>query len=189
MSDLINWKSRKKVHYKLPDGTEMAEEYNMKDDQLLVRKWRKKTTLGGEGKWDFEIGEDLRQSTMGEQTLLKESSGNPIFMRKDTASAFQWRIRNLPYPVDTYSITVDQEQRCCIIKTTNKKYYKRFNIPDLERLKLPLEQSAISHAHANNTLIISYAKPSAVLEMEKKVRQELLKLKASKDGDMECKPS
>ncbi|XP_071946891.1 protein DPCD-like [Antedon mediterranea] len=179
---------RKKVHYSFSDGTEMAEEYDLKDSQLLVRKWRKKTTLGAAGKWDFEVGEDL-QSTSLEQTLLKESSSNPIFIRKDTADSFQWRVRNIPYPVETYDVTVDQEQRCCIIRTTNKKYYKKFTIPDIDRLKLPLEQSAISKAHANNTLIISYSKPSEVLKMEKDVRQELLKLKASKDGDMECKPS
>ena len=35
------------------------------------------------------------------------------------------------------------------------RYFKRFNIPDMERAKLKLEQSAISIAHANNTLIIT----------------------------------
>ena len=35
------------------------------------------------------------------------------------------------------------------------RYYKKFTIPDLDRCQLPLEDSAISHTHANNTLIIS----------------------------------
>ena len=35
------------------------------------------------------------------------------------------------------------------------RYFKRFNIPDMDRAKLKLEQSAISAAHANNTLIIT----------------------------------
>ncbi len=26
----------------------------------------------------------------------------PIFTRVDTKTAFQWRIRNLPYPIETY---------------------------------------------------------------------------------------
>ena len=35
------------------------------------------------------------------------------------------------------------------------RYYKKFRIPDMERCQLPLEQKALSVAHANNTLIIS----------------------------------
>lgn len=42
-------------------------------------------------------------------------------MRKDTLSSFQWRIRNLPYPEEVYSVSVEKEQRCCVIRTTNKK--------------------------------------------------------------------
>lgn len=35
------------------------------------------------------------------------------------------------------------------------RYYKKFSIPDLDRHQLPLEDSALSFAHANCTLIIS----------------------------------
>ena len=35
----------------------MAEEYDLKTDELLVRKLRKSTVLGAEGEWVFEIGE------------------------------------------------------------------------------------------------------------------------------------
>ena len=45
----------------------------------------------------------------------------PIFVRKDTKKAFQWRIRNLPYPIETYNVTADPESRTVIIRTTNKK--------------------------------------------------------------------
>lgn len=34
-----------------------------------------------------------------------------------------------------------------------------------------------------------YQKPSLILEQEKLVRQELVKMKSSRDGDVECKPS
>lgn len=43
----------------------------------------------------------------------------PIFVRKDTKDAYQWRVRNLPYPAETYLVSVDQTQ--IVIKTTNKK--------------------------------------------------------------------
>lgn len=45
----------------------------------------------------------------------------PVFMRKDTKNSFQWRIRNLTYPKDVYSVSVEKDQRCCVIHTTNKK--------------------------------------------------------------------
>lgn len=35
------------------------------------------------------------------------------------------------------------------------RYYKKFPIPDLDRYQLPLDDSLLSFAHANSTLIIS----------------------------------
>jgi len=166
----------------------MVEEYDLSAGELLVRKWKKKSALGKEGKWDFEIGEDTRPVNWDLENI-SESRGNPIFTRKDNSKSFQWRIRNLPYPLDVYSVTVNEEGDSIIIRTSNKKYFKRFPIPDMERAKLKLEQSAISKAHANNTLIISYQKPALILEQEKLVRQELAKMRSSRDGDVECKPS
>ena len=34
-----------------------------------------------------------------------------------------------------------------------------------------------------------YQKPALILEQEKLVRQELAKMRSSRDGDVECKPS
>lgn len=45
----------------------------------------------------------------------------PVFMRKDTKTSFLWRVRNLPYPKEVYNISVEPDQRCCIIRTNNKK--------------------------------------------------------------------
>uniref|UniRef100_A0A2K6D9E1 Protein DPCD n=1 Tax=Macaca nemestrina TaxID=9545 RepID=A0A2K6D9E1_MACNE len=113
---------RRKVHYLFPDGKEMAEEYDEKTSELLVRKWRVKSALGAMGQWQLEVGEPapLGAGNLGPE-LIKESNANPIFMRKDTKKSFQWRIRNLPYPKDVYGVCVDQKERCIIVKTTNKK--------------------------------------------------------------------
>ena len=54
------------------------------------------------------------------------------------------------------------------MKTTNKKYYKRIDIPDMKRLELVLEDSAIAWKYQNNTVIISYDKPEKCIEAEKK---------------------
>ncbi|CAJ0964326.1 unnamed protein product [Ranitomeya imitator] len=113
---------RRKVHYLFSDGKEMAEEYDHKSHELLVRKWRQKSSLGAHGEWQTEVGEaSLPIVGALQPDFLKENSSN-FFMRKDTKSSFQWRIRNLPYPKEVYSVTVDRKERCCIVRTTNKKY-------------------------------------------------------------------
>ncbi|XP_037759315.1 protein DPCD isoform X2 [Chelonia mydas] len=147
---------KRKVHYLFEDGLEMAEEYDLKTNQLLARKWREKNALGSCGKWQVEVGEPtMYPGGALESELIKESSSSPIFMRRDTQTSFQWRIRNLPYPKEVYSVSVEKDQRCCVVRTTNKKYYKKFPIPDLDRFQLPLDAAALSFTYANATLIIT----------------------------------
>ncbi|NP_001316671.1 protein DPCD isoform 1 [Homo sapiens] len=190
---------RRKVHYLFPDGKEMAEEYDEKTSELLVRKWRVKSALGAMGQWQLEVGDPapLGAGNLGPE-LIKESNANeqssswicllqPIFMRKDTKMSFQWRIRNLPYPKDVYSVSVDQKERCIIVRTTNKKYYKKFSIPDLDRHQLPLDDALLSFAHANCTLIISYQKPKEVVVAESELQKELKKVKTAHSNDGDCK--
>ncbi|XP_048747619.2 protein DPCD-like isoform X2 [Ostrea edulis] len=183
------WDRRRKIHFVFPDGTEMAEEYDIKSSELVLRKWRRRATLGvKESKWEFEVGEDLLARNVDSEGLL-ESAANPIFARKDTLSSYQWRIRNLPYSIETYNVTVEPENRTITVRTTNKKYFKKISIPDMDRVQFPLQQSALSIAHANNTLIVTYKKPKEILQMEKEIQEEFKKLKASKDGDVDCTPS
>ncbi|XP_054437702.1 protein DPCD [Pteronotus mesoamericanus] len=179
---------RRKVHYLFPDGKEMAEEYDEKTKELLVRKWRVKSTLGALGQWQIEVGEPaLHGAGNPAPELIKESNANPVFMRKDTKVCFQWRIRNLPYPKDVYSVCVDQKERCVVVRTTNKKYYKKFSIPDLDRYQLPLDDSLLSFAYANCTLIISYQKPKEVLVAESELQEMLKKVKMAHSSDGDCK--
>ena len=62
------------------------------------------------------------------------------------------------YPKETYVLEVDNLKQQIIVKTTNKKYCKRIDIPDLKRLGLVIIESNISWKYANNTVIISYDK-------------------------------
>ena len=80
-------------------------------------------------------------------------------MRKDTKQQFEWRIRNLPYPKETYLVEADIAKQQIVLKTTNKKYYKRIDIPDLRRVKMELEESSITWKYQNQTVIIGYDKP------------------------------
>ena len=97
-------------------------------------------------------------------------------MRKDTPERFEWRVRNLKYPKDTYQISVDHNTQELVIRTTNKKYFKRFDIPDLKRLGVKLEESSVVWKYQNNTLIIGYDKPDKILELERKKAQEIKQL-------------
>lgn len=161
--------SRRKVHYELPDGTEMVEEYELQTDELIVRKRRGKTVLGKEEEWVFEVGEPPARVTI-EGDMLRASSSNPIFVRKDRPHAFEWRIRNLPYPKPTYSVTVDSDAQQLVLRTTNKKYFKRITIDDLVRARLPLDDSLLTWTHENSTLIVTYRKPPAILKAEQEAK-------------------
>lgn len=100
---------------------------------------------------------------------MAASDRNPQFMRKDTTNRFEWRIRNLPYPKETYIIEVDHDKQQIVLKTTNKKYYKRIDIPDLKRLGMKMQEESIAWKYANNTVIISYDKPAEVKAKEKEM--------------------
>nr|XP_048295079.1 protein DPCD isoform X4 [Myodes glareolus] len=67
------------------------------------------------------------------------------------------------------------------------RYYKKFSIPDLDRHQLPLDDSALSFAHANCTLIISYQKPKEVMVAESELQKELKKVKTAHSSDGDCK--
>lgn len=68
----------------------------------------------------------------------------------------------MPYPISTYLITVSSEERAIIIRTTNKKYFKKLPIPDLDRAGLPFCQNNLEFSHKYNTLIIGVSKSQCI---------------------------
>merc|ERR1712100_216413 len=154
---------KKKVHTTFPDGGEMVEEFDEKTDLLLVRMVKKGTgALGREAEWVYEVGQQPASAFDPYSDTLKASSTQPIFLRKDTPDHFQWRIRNLTYPSDVYSVKVDHEKQDIVVRTSNKKYFKRIDVPDVRRLGLKMKDEPLEWVHKNNALIISYAKPDEV---------------------------
>ena len=183
--------ARRKVHYTMPDESEMVEEFDLQTDELLLRKRRTKTVLGKEGEWVFEVGEPPARVTI-EGDMLRPSSSNPTLVRKDRPHAFEWRIRNLPYPKPTYSVTIDPKEDQIVIRTANKKYFKRLTIEDMQRARLALEEAALSWSHENNTLIVCYKKPEPILKLEKEAKSARLNAPetvpaAAEDGAPDCK--
>jgi hypothetical protein len=163
---------RRRVSSTLPDGTEMVEEFDAKSHELLLRKSRKPTVLGGEGEWKIEVGHQGKPFDPSKDAIAPSSSA-PVFCRLDSKECFQWRIRNLPYAAEVFSVTVEGQE--IIVRTSNKKYFKRIEVPDMQRLKLTLEPSALNHKFQYNTLVISYKKPKEALDYEIEHLQEALK--------------
>ena len=87
-----------------------------------MRKRRTKTALGRIGEWEFLVGEPPRAFNP-HSSLLVASGTNPAVSRVDTPREFCWRIRNLPYPLETYAVTA--EGRDVVVRTSNKKYFKK----------------------------------------------------------------
>ena len=180
---------RRKVHTTFEDGGELVEEYDARTDELVLRKRRGVSALGKPSEWEYLVGDEPKAFNP-ETTVMQASAANPQFSRTDTSRDFCWRVRNLPYPPDTYSVTIDAADRKIVIRTSNKKYYKRIAIPELDVLELPLDPASLQWAHANNTLVVGYRKPSQVLEAEAKERNErsqLAREASPAEGDVDCK--
>lgn len=172
-----------KVHTTWPDGSEQVEEYDQKTEQLLTRKLRKMNSVGSQGSWEFEIGEaPPRPSDVG----IVENPDNPICVRRDTRRQFQWRVRNIAFPVEVYQVTVSPEEHTVTIRTSNKKWFKKLVVPDTQRLGCQLNPATLQVAHANRTLVVSVDKPDALIVAEEAWRDQRKKLGLQKDGDVQC---
>lgn len=65
----------RKIHYKLPDGKEMVEEYNLETDVLQRRMWKVYDAFRGE-KWEVEIGDPIAQFDNVESAGITENATN-----------------------------------------------------------------------------------------------------------------
>lgn len=168
------------------DSVERIDEYEMSSKELFIRKWRSVNALGRQRDWEFEVGEPNRGSGAGSGSggqsaaasgLLAVSSINPVFLRRDSPRAFVFRIRNLRYSRDVYQLSIDDEKQQIVLRTTNKKYFKRFDIPALKRRGLPLETSALTYDYDSNNgvLIMRYEKPLTVIQLETEERATAVK--------------
>lgn len=136
----------------------------------------------------------------------------PSFHAQDSEAAFVWRVRNIPYPADVYEFSVDAERQQIVLRTTNRKYFKRFDIPCLKRMGIPLDVTRLRHKHEHNTLVIQvraprrcapseltaaggaglcpgttqYIKPDEVRKAERQARESAAAAPA-REGDVDCK--
>ena len=165
-----------KFHTVFKDGSEIVEEYGIYSEELESRRV-KKIGMTGKEQWTTEIGEEIKPRS-NDEFLIRENDNNPLFIRKDTQKEFQWRIRNLKGDADNFMVECDKDKQQIVIRTKNKKYYKRFNIPDLERLNVKLDENLMKVNFVNNTLIISYTKPKEALDAESEILNEIRRIRA-----------
>ena len=165
-----------KFHTVFKDGSEIVEEYGLYSEELESRRV-KKIGMTGKEQWTTEIGEEIKPRS-NDEFLIRENDNNPLFIRKDTQKEFQWRIRNLKGDADNFMVECDKDKQQIVIRTKNKKYYKRFNIPDLERLNIKLDENLMKVNFVNNTLVISYIKPKEALDAESEILGEIRRIRA-----------
>jgi len=89
---------------------------------------------------------------------------SPVCYRQDTTDYFQWRVINLPYPASNYHISIDSAKQQIVIQTSNRKYYKRINLPELSD---ELNEQRLSWRHEQTSILVSYARmvPGAPMQL------------------------
>lgn len=112
------------------------------------------------------VRELLRARSRGSRTHARPSARQPLVARSDTARDFVWYIRNLPWASDVYSVSVEPEAREVVVRTSNKKFFKKLRLPELDAAQLPLSASELSWKYTSGTLTIAYRKPPEVLAAE-----------------------
>lgn len=166
---------RKRITSKYTDGSEVLEEYDVIKDDLLLRKRRTRNALGGFSDWVVEVGAETRSRNLDKE-LIMEANGSPEVILQDTAECHVVRIRNLPYTRDVYDVGIvrkdDKDVGEIVVRTTNKKYFKRLTIPEMCLAQIPLDPTHLGYEVKHNTLIIHYKKHLAILEAESRAKKE-----------------
>ncbi|XP_049540100.1 protein DPCD [Anopheles darlingi] len=161
------------VYYRFLDGREMFEEYSIETGMVLKRAWKVKSRLIRKEEWEIELGDTICPSLVETEPNLKEAETEPVVWKRITRNFIEWRIRNLPYPLATYTIICNGTSRTLTIKTSNSKFFKKLEIPEFHRCMFEPKREDLTVKHRNSTLILSYKKPLVLLEMEKAILLEL----------------
>ncbi|XP_019529215.3 protein DPCD [Aedes albopictus] len=177
----------RKVHYTFQDGTEMAEEYSTETGCVLRRAWKVRSDLLRKDDWEIELGEPIPKALKnGDEFALQEAATEPLLSKRVTRNCIEWRIRNLPYPLSTYTITCEGDARTITVRTSNKKYFKKIVVPEFQRCNFPPKVEDLMVKHQYNTLIISYKKPPILVEMEKATLTELQSVETVEYDNIQC---
>lgn len=157
---------------------------------LVLRKWRSKGKVGGFSNWVLEVGSAAPSDTDGRgsssrecggknNALVAESAGrNPEWHARDAFQFWEWVVTNIAYPQSTYSVTVDVESQQLVLRTANKKFFKRWSVCALRRreMRLELESVAFAHDPKSSVLTIRYRKPQSEVQREMQRERNLFEM-------------
>jgi hypothetical protein len=182
------------VRHTFSDGVERTDEYEKGTSNLVARRWRSKSAIGGEAQWEYEFGEPEAVASVDalgrprECVAVAEAAGTPLLVRRNAPDAWEFRIRNLFFPIETYELSVEDATQSIVLRTKNKKYFKKFDIPAMWRASLALDDAALSMQHNLSTLLIRYRKPAEIVAAELSERDHVIEAaKSAKEGDVGCK--
>jgi len=182
----INKDGVQRIQSVFQDGSECIEDFDIKTQLCVLRKWRRMNKLGRLTDWEIEIGEDASQQGLQRAEVvagLYASGSTPQVIRQDVDEFFVFRITNMPWEESNYIVHVEEND--IVLRTANRKYFKRMHISDLDRLGLQHMEQFLRLRHQNNTLLIFYKKPPQVMMTEKKAREERV-ASVGKEGDVQC---
>lgn len=145
----------------------------------MRRAWKPNNTILRQSRWNVEVGDPQVEDRENNANLgLSESEDNvrilfdfsvsrrcnlsaimsrqPYVVHRVTRTKLEWRIRNFRYTNDSqYSVTLDDSnEKCIVVRTTDRKFYKKIPLLDFQRLNLTPSQSSLKHSHSLGTLII-----------------------------------
>ncbi|GKT27686.1 Protein DPCD like protein [Aduncisulcus paluster] len=174
------------------NGTEVEEILRQSDGILIVRRVRHQSFIGDYSEWNYEVGSEdsvpelkPRSSKISVPSIgIRAKSYTPICVRHDLADAFEWHISPLIYPSKTYDVSV--EGKFIVVKTTNRKYYKKINLSDIAWVgEKSLDESLLKWNYVGNTLKIRYKKSVSIIRRERE--QMFLMQKAEKEATSDKK--
>ncbi len=191
-------------------GVERIEEWTSSSNSdggemvLLSRRWRspenknmgRLVSGGGVGvnDWEYEVGEanplvNKDGYNANPSTVITPSSLNPKWVPKYSEKHFLYIVENVPWPLENYKVEYDEVSDSLVLRTMNKKFYKKWRIPRIvatSTLKHCIDHVSLQHVE-DSTLIIKYAKPSEVLAFEEGEMEE--RRNAMKNFDISSKAS
>jgi len=133
-------------------GSEKAIHTTEEDGWQIVDEYKEKAQI--------RLSPSASPETSDTEPLhfVAPSKNTPVLTRSDTSEHFQWMVQNLPYSAPTYSVSLDIEKRQIVIKTSNRKYYKRIDVPELIDCGLQLDEKLLTWRHSQETLTVLYFK-------------------------------
>lgn len=178
----VNRDGLQKIHSVFDDGTECVEEFDQTTQLLVSRRWKRVTRIGRAEEWEVEVGEPPEQQAEVVAGMFAARDA-PVVTRTDLEEFYVFKITNMPWDESNYLATVEGPD--IVLRTNNRKYFKRLQISDLVRNGIPLAQAFVRIKHQQNTLVVFYKKPPQIMVLEKAAREARM-AKIKNDGDVQC---